>query len=64
MLLAGFYKIQDKKQDKNLENTGQFTGHIETYVATVPNGQSLRSKQLSSSFHKSTSIAIHLHNDQ
>jgi len=30
VLIAGFLKIQDKKQDKNLENTEQFTGHIET----------------------------------
>jgi len=47
-----------------LENTGQFTGHIETYVSTVPNEQSLQSEQLSSSSHKRTSVAIHLCNDQ
>jgi len=35
-------KIQDKKQEKNLENTG----HLKTYVATVPNEQSLQSEQL------------------
>jgi len=64
VLLAGFFKNKGQKQDKNLENIGQFTGHIETYVATLSNEQSLRSEQLSSLSHKNTSIAIPLHNDQ
>jgi len=58
------WKCRTKKQDKNLENTGQFTGHIKTYVATVTNEQSLRSEQLLSLSHNSTSIAIYLRNDQ
>jgi len=33
VLLAGFFKNTGQKQDKNLENTGQFTGHIKTYIA-------------------------------
>ena len=43
VLLAVFFKNTGQKQDKNLENTGQFTVHIESYVVTVPNDQSLQS---------------------
>jgi len=45
-LLASFFKTAGQKQDKNLENAGQFTVHIKTYIATVPNEQSLWSEQL------------------
>jgi len=40
VLLAGFFKNTGQKQDKNLENTGQCIGHIDTYVVTMPNEQS------------------------
>jgi len=63
-LLAGSFK-----------NTGQKTRQEFVKYRTIyrthrdihshwPNEQGLRSEQLSSSSHKGTSIAIHLHNDQ